>query len=703
MITCPKCGKMNRSTAKFCKHCGADISPSRGTPPTPIDRDTPPVPKSGTISELVDTVKHWMARPQSRSTDPGRRSDIHPPSPTSTRPLSPETPSPDVADVDHTSVRESGPTSAGISPITRPISPSEFTAPDATDIAGIDRASGVAPSSMPAAALQTTNQLRPLQRGSVLSHPHNSQLRYGIVTAHQLPRSIYYCAIDLTCTACGAQQSGVPTDGLCQQCQTFLQPVLIHERRPRPNGHLSDTDVEQLIQLSVDHPNIMPHRAIIQYQESVYTVVKYPGRWGPLADIEYKWASNEALAGTNQIGQALMYLHDRGFAHVEVGGASIESIIIVGDNNLKLTDLSACARLQPDDAQTLRAQVNSGVAFLAWLLFFLVTNKELSRTSIDQVPPALRSLVEQAMQEQYSSVQDMLNEFSLLPSPPTSNRSLKPSHGQATHPGQQRPHNEDAVVTFTFDKEQDGHSVPVGFYLVADGMGGHDAGDLASRTVNQTVTDWIIKVKVLPDLQKATHKLTTEDADLDQASADLDQASADVDVDMPGELLTHAIRQANKALLTHGQATGSDLGSTVTAALIIGDVATIANVGDSRTYLLRDKQLRQITRDHSLVARLVEAGAIGPQEMRTHPQRNQIYRCLGHRPDIKVDIFSQKMQAGDALVLCSDGLWEMVLDAQIQRIAKGALSPQKACDALVEAANREGGEDNIAVIVVRME
>ena len=103
------------------------------------------------------------------------------------------------------------------------------------------------------------------------------------------------------------------------------------------------------------------------------------------------------------------------------------------------------------------------------------------------------------------------------------------------------------------------------------------------------------------------------------------------------------------------------------------------------------------------MARLVEAGAIEPQEMRTHPQRNQIYRCLGHRPDIKVDIFSQQMQAGDAMVLCSDGLWEMVLDAQIQRIVEGALSPQKACDALVEAGNRAGGEDNIAVIVVRME
>jgi len=197
------------------------------------------------------------------------------------------------------------------------------------------------------------------------------------------------------------------------------------------------------------------------------------------------------------------------------------------------------------------------------------------------------------------------------------------------------------------------------------------------------VTDWIIKTKVLPDLQKTTRKLTAEN--------------------VPGELLTQAIQQTNEALLRHGQANSSDLGSTVTAALVIGGVATIANVGDSRTYLLRKGRLEQITHDHSLVARLVDAGVIGPEEVRTHPQRNQIYRCLGHKADVEVDTFTRQLRAGDILVLCSDGLWEMVLDAEIQRIIEGTRSPQKACDALVEAANRAGGEDNIAVVVVEME
>jgi protein phosphatase len=141
----------------------------------------------------------------------------------------------------------------------------------------------------------------------------------------------------------------------------------------------------------------------------------------------------------------------------------------------------------------------------------------------------------------------------------------------------------------------------------------------------------------------------------------------------------------------------------VTAALIIGDVATVANVGDSRTYLLRDGRLEQITQDHSLVARLVDAGVIKPDEVRSHPLRNQIHRCLGNKPSVDVDTFTVQLRQDDRLILCSDGLWEMVSDAEIQRVVEGARSPQKASDELIEAANRAGGKDNIAVIVVEIE
>ena len=414
MITCPKCGKQNRREAKFCRYCRADLSPTRAMPSAVSDGG----------NGLVQAAKRWVA-----GTEPPPSPRPTPP-PATTRPLpASETPT-----------------------IPRPVSPPQPRPPAATRIIG---------------------RLTPLQRGTILSHPRDPRRRYSIVVARELPHSIYYDALNLTCPACRSPQSNVPLNGLCQQCQSPLPPVLIHERRPRSNEHLAEADVGQLIHLSAGHPNILPHQAIVQYQEIVYTVTEHPGRWGVLVRGRQQRSPDEALAGAVQAGQALAYLHNHGFAHSEVGSASIESLIVSGgERNIKLADLSACAPLSSSDARALRAQINRDVAFLGNLLFYLVTGKELSRTSVELTPPALRPFIERAMKGQYASVGDMLTDFTLLPATLTPARSLKPSHGQATHPGQKHTRNEDAVVTFTFDKEQDGHSVPIGFYLVADGMGG---------------------------------------------------------------------------------------------------------------------------------------------------------------------------------------------------------------------------------------
>lgn len=630
MITCPTCGKQNRREARFCQYCGADFSPTRPMSTTPPRDDMPSQSEGHTVARLFQAAKRWVT---------GEEPPPLPPQPAP--PLSPA-----------------------------PVQPPAETQPDTPSLQPTP----------PAAA----DQYAPLQRGDLLSHPHIPQQRYGITVTRELSHSVYYDALDLTCPSCGLQRSKVPSSGLCSKCQATLQTVLIHQRRWSPSEYLSDKDMEELIQLSASHQGILSHHAIIQRPEGIYTVVKHPGRWGVLVRGRRKRLPQEALSGAVQVGQVLAYLHDKGFSHSEVGGGSMESLITVGGStDLRLANLSSCVRLRSNDAQALRVQINNDVTFLAWLLFYLATGKELSRSNLEFMPPKLRPFVERALGGQYASIRDMLTDFSLMPSTPASARSLKPSHGQSTHPGQKHRHNEDAVVTFTFDKEQEGHAVPIGFFLVADGMGGHSAGDVASRTVNQTVTDWIIHTKVLPDLQKATRKLEAED--------------------LPSELLTQAIQRANDLLLRHRQAKGSDLGSTLTAALVIGDVATVANVGDSRTYLLRESRLDQITQDHSLVARLVDADVIKPEEVRTHPRRNQIYRYLGHKASLEVDTFIVQLQRGDRLILCSDGLWEMVQDQQIHRIMEQSRSPQQACDALVEAANRAGGEDNIAVIVVEME
>jgi serine/threonine protein phosphatase PrpC len=144
----------------------------------------------------------------------------------------------------------------------------------------------------------------------------------------------------------------------------------------------------------------------------------------------------------------------------------------------------------------------------------------------------------------------------------------------------------------------------------------------------------------------------------------------------------------------------SDAGCTLTGFMMVGDRAFIFNVGDSRTYMLRDEKLYQLTNDHSLVGQLVAGGLIEPEDVYTHPQRNQIFRSIGDKQNVQVDLFTQQVHPGDVLLSCSDGLWEMVRDPQIAEILNQAADPQAACAQLIASANENGGEDNVSAVVV---
>jgi serine/threonine protein phosphatase PrpC len=171
-----------------------------------------------------------------------------------------------------------------------------------------------------------------------------------------------------------------------------------------------------------------------------------------------------------------------------------------------------------------------------------------------------------------------------------------------------------------------------------------------------------------------------------------------------GDKLRAAVEHSSQAIVDYGaehrEARG--MGATVTAALVMDGQAFIANVGDSRTYLLRDGKLQRVTRDHSLVARLVEAEQIQPEDVYDHPSRNLIYRSLGAgHAEVEVDIFDEQLRAGDALLLCSDGLWEMIRDPQLQKIINESDDIEQACATLIKVANENGGEDNITAVLVR--
>jgi serine/threonine protein phosphatase PrpC len=233
-------------------------------------------------------------------------------------------------------------------------------------------------------------------------------------------------------------------------------------------------------------------------------------------------------------------------------------------------------------------------------------------------------------------------------------------------------------------------TTPSGAFIVADGLGGHENGQLASRMVINIIAERMVR-------ELFAAPLATEKA---AGSVGTKEANHKLDEDALVSLLQGAVEDANAAVCQVNQRDKTDMGSTITGFMVVGDYAYILNVGDSRTYMMRGGQIYQLTNDHSLVGQLVAGGLISPDEVYTHPQRSQIFRSLGDKLNVQVDIFKQQLHPGDILLSCSDGLWEMVRNPQIESILNNAPDPQVACTQLIEAANTNGGEDNVSAVVV---
>jgi protein phosphatase len=291
--------------------------------------------------------------------------------------------------------------------------------------------------------------------------------------------------------------------------------------------------------------------------------------------------------------------------------------------------------------------------------------------------------------------------------------SVKLIAADKTDVGRQREQNEDCP----YKRIESSEAGDRGLFIVADGMGGYQAGEVASRIAVDTISKGLDSF-FKPLSEQPTIKLSASQEDDDDATLIVNRVKPEDEEKFKTrklpetpisksveEQLKNAIQQANRAIVSYGERhTGSrGLGSTVTAVLIENDHAYVANVGDSRTYLLRNGNLSPLTKDHSLVAKLVEAKQIEPEDVYSHPQRNLIYRSLGagHK-NIDVDVFHQNLQADDTLLLCSDGLWEMVRHDDLLKALSEQASPQAICDKLIALANANGGEDNISAVVVHV-
>ncbi len=228
--------------------------------------------------------------------------------------------------------------------------------------------------------------------------------------------------------------------------------------------------------------------------------------------------------------------------------------------------------------------------------------------------------------------------------------------GARTDVGRMRDHNEDNFLA----------TPPL--YAVADGMGGHEAGEVASK----------IAIDILAE-----------------------QAPPTLDADA----LSNAVVTANYAIMraVEDGLGAKGMGCTLTAAMVQADRLLIAQVGDSRAYLLHQSRLQQITRDHSLMSLLIETGQITPEEAETHPKRSVITRALGGGTDTVPDIYELNVSAGDRLLLCSDGLSNMVNEEDLTEILTRFADPQRCANQLIKRANMNGGNDNITAVVVDIE
>ncbi|PTX61226.1 protein phosphatase [Melghirimyces profundicolus] len=235
-----------------------------------------------------------------------------------------------------------------------------------------------------------------------------------------------------------------------------------------------------------------------------------------------------------------------------------------------------------------------------------------------------------------------------------------------THKGRVRDYNEDSVGLFQSD-----HGVPVA--VVADGMGGHQAGDVASQTV----------VRVI---QQKLHALTPEMGTDERRDGILDAVEA-------------ANREVYKMASQNKGYKG--MGTTVIASILGKEEVVLAHIGDSRAYLLHDDGLYQLTEDHSLVNILKKHGEITEEEARVHPQRNVIVRAVGTNDEVEADLIVTPWYKGDTLLICSDGLYNMVSVDEIGTVLTSRLSIREKADLLVEKALEAGGTDNISVVLVR--
>jgi PPM family protein phosphatase len=535
----------------------------------------------------------------------------------------------------------------------------------------------------------------PLPEGALLRDG-----QYLVLAVHAANEKLnVYLVEDTTpirlCPNCQALTSELD-EKTCSFCGTDVSDVeplhLRYLMQESADAHAFAVEA-QLFEMQLEHPGLLlPHDIFVEapygpdrcylveseFSSALATLLPIPQKLVPVI----KWGVS--------LAQALDYLHRRqvtlcGSNPVEADAASGIDLehIAVGEGTAWWTHLDMAYVVPSEERLQAADYFVQDVQSLATTLLYLATGEREYSADLS-LPEQAAALFSQTFAtpgeitaaDFAAALEDALEKL-LRPD------SVTLVFGRRTDVGKERSLNEDSLLTLDITSVFRSVNAPVGLFVVADGMGGHDAGDVASQLAIRTVAQVAVGEVLAP-------------------------AASGESLPQVKEWLTEAIHAANQAVYDQCEATDSDMGTTLVMALFVDAVATVANVGDSRAYLLkqrgkeREGGIVQITTDHSLVERLVAIGQLTPEEAARHPQKNVIYRVIGDKHPPEVDLFEKHLEPGDALLLCSDGLSGMVADREMWRIWHTSASPQDACDRLIEAANQAGGVDNITAVIVQV-
>ncbi len=437
----------------------------------------------------------------------------------------------------------------------------------------------------------------------------------------------------------------------------------------------------QVAQMSLAHPNLVPPRHVFEQtvgSEKRYCVVLDDPIWKNGAQISGPKEWPAVLSWGIGLADGLAVLHSRRIALRELDSRHIA----IWDKTAQWADFSAMQVLSETEwQQTGTQRVQADVRQVALLLYRWATGLAEYNPNVNLSLPQANPAFIYLLTGGYVTAADLAKTLRDLEQHMRRPGGLDVHTARLSDVGRQRDLDEDSILTLELGQVYRSASAPLGVYVIADGMGGHEGGDVASRLTVQTIARRALNDVLGPAL------------------------ASNGGVNDFRAWLQEIIQEANQVVLQRRKASRNDMGTTLVMAVLVGAPegglqAHIAHVGDSRAYLIGQSTIRRLTTDHSLVERLVATGQIKPEEAATHPQRNVIYRNIGDRPQVEADVTTQALTAGDVLLLCCDGLNGEISDQEMLRIVTGAASLPDACRQLVDAANNAGGNDNISVILI---